>query len=215
MDLLRGAGHVLWDLRWPIAIYAALYAIGAAAFLLSLRFKSHDGRLIVDRRSWAFMFAHPMQYGGHRTFKQEQGSICAFYARMFNMLLFVWPFLLVYFVLASTAGSLATFLMAGNWMLPNLHEAGFVGHHRITFPLVLVIAPLGLLTLAIVKHNAVLHFLSVAAWIVLCLSPVLALLVFGLVTRHKSRTGTSPTVNAFKEVVAAKKDRFCKLIQFQ
>lgn len=208
-------GAFFWALRWPIAVYAGLYAIGAAAFLLSLRFKSRDGRLIVSRDSWAYMIAHPMRYGGHRKHKGGQGSICTFYARMFNMLLIIWPLLLIYFALVLTVGSVFYFLLAGHVLCPDLREAGFVRYCRVTFPLIVVTAPLGLIVWGIIKHAALFRALRIAGWAVLCISPALVLVALLAAALYKSRDPKSETASAFREVVVAQKHRFCKFIQFE
>lgn len=208
--------HFFWLIRWPIAIYAALYALGAATFLLSLRFKSRDGRLIVDRRSWAYMIAHPMRYGGHRTHKGDQGSICAFYARMFNMLLFVWPFLLVWFALGTIFGSIVMFALAGRVIWPDLHESAFFDERSLTrVPLVVVTFPAVVLTLAILYRGAVLRWLTVAMWVVLCLSPALVAMVLAVAGYRKVRHPKTETALAVREVIDAQKHKFCKLIQFE
>jgi hypothetical protein len=209
-------GGFFWALRWPIAVYAGLYAVGAAAFLLSLRFKSHDGRLIVGRDSWAYMIAHPMRYGGHRPHKGHQGSICTFYARMFNMLLVVWPFLLVYFALATTFGSAVTFAFASHVVYPSLREEWFVTSRALTrVPLAVVTIPAALLLLAIMFRGSLLRWLSVAAWAVLCASPVLIALALTGASYFKVRRSDGETASAVREVIVAQKQRFCKFIQFE
>ena len=214
--LAQEIGGFFWALRWPIAVYAGLYAIGAAAFLLSLRFKSRDGRLVVDRCSWAYMIAHPMRYGGHRAHKGDQGSICAFYARMFNMLLFVWPFLLVWFALIATFGSVITFAFAGRVCWPDLHEEGFFTSQSLTrVPLVVVTAPATLLLLVIMYRGAVLRWLSTAVWAVLCVSPALIVLALMAAGYFNVRRSEGETASAVREVIVAQKHRFCKFIQFE
>jgi hypothetical protein len=71
-----------------------------------------------------------------------------------------------------------------------------------------------LVFLAIMKRAPLFHFLRAAAWVTLCLSPVLIILGSLTFITHKSRKGDSESVNAVKEVLAAKKERFCKLIEF-
>ena len=126
LDLLATIRHAFWVMRWPLAIYAALYVVGAASFLLTLRLKSADGRLIVDKGSWAYAIAHPLRYGGHRSQPTRTSSICVFYATMFNMLLVAWPVLLLYFFLMLTVGNFLGLTCASTLIWPNLHEEGFV-----------------------------------------------------------------------------------------
>src|SRR5689334_16844672 len=86
---------------WPyLAVYGGLYAVGAAAFVVNVHHQ--DG--VIDTDSWAYMIAHPMRYGGHRP-QASVGGICPFYAALFNMLLFVWLFLLLYFAVATVVGT--------------------------------------------------------------------------------------------------------------
>lgn len=215
--IVHDAGVILWTLRWPLAVYALLYVVGAAIFLLTLKLKSKDGTLVVDRHSLAFAIAHPLIYGGHKSLKSYQGSICAFYARMFNMLLFVWPFLVLYFILLTTVGSLITLLFAGRVVWPNLHESGFMDYRDVTpFPTAFITVPLIVIALLIFKRAAVFRFLSAAFWIVLCILPVLiAVVVSSTVYWTREAIGETQTVSAVREVVAAHKYKFCKLIRFE
>lgn len=213
MDLMGLIGHGLWLARWPLAVYALLYVVGAAVFLLTLRIQSEDGTLTVDRASIAYMLAHPMRYGGLRNHK-DQSSICLFYARMFNMLLFVWPVLGLYFIVMLTVISAGGLLLIGEVAYPDLSEPGFFGSHEVVpFTTAWITVPAALITLMIYKRGPLLHFLGMVGWAVLCLLPVL--IVIGLIssTVLGLRTNSEGAL-AVKEAFAAKKDKFCKLVKF-
>lgn len=214
MDLMDFIGHGLWLARWPLAMYALLYGVGAAVFLLTLRIQSDDGTLTVDRASTAYMLAHPMRYGGLRQHK-DQSSICLFYARMFNMLLFVWPVLGLWFIFQLTVVSLFGLLIIGEVVYPDLSEPGFFGLHEVVpFTTAWITIPTLLMALMIYKRGPLLHFLGIVGWATLCLLPVL--IVIGLIsgTVLGLRTNSEGAL-AVKEAFAAKKDKFCKLVQFR
>lgn len=222
LDLLASIRHGFWMMRWPLAIYATLYVIGAASFLLTLRLKSADGRLVVDKDSWAYAIAHPLRYGGHRNQPTKTSSICVFYATMFNMLLFAWPGLLLYFILMLTVGNFFALISASTAIWPNLHNAGFCDYkHLITtknggpFPMVLISVPLALFAIAGWKFTTLVHILAVGGWAALCLAPVLLVIGIVVVVILKSRAEEPNTVTAVLEVVSAKKEKFCKLVEFQ
>lgn len=218
-DLMTFIGHALWVLRWVGLSYALLYAAGAASFLLLLRLQSSDGRLVVRKKSWAYMFAHPMRYGDHRSQTNDIGNICGFYARMFNMLIFVWPFLLIWFLLVATIGNMLTMLLAATFLWPDLRSDGFI-RARFLFgdgpkPIVLLWLVTGLIVLAVLRFHRLMHVLGAIGWATLCLIPALAAAAAVLTVFILGRSPKENAVNATLEVVAAKKDRFCKMVEFR
>lgn len=217
--LIEAIWFALWTLRWPIFIYAAVYTLGAALFLVYLRIKSEDGKLTVDTSSWAYMIAHPMRYGGMRS-KDVSGSICAFYARMLHMLVGVWPFLLIWFIFVSIAGVTIVFLLFGHILIPDLREEMFFRTKKITFPLALVTLPITLVALAIYNFRALLDWLADFGWMTLCLGPVIVVIILAAFIVIWLRwniygQGDSKKVSALREVIASNKEKFCKRIYFK
>jgi hypothetical protein len=224
---VRLVSYGLWVLRWPAAIYAGIYIFGAILFLLKLKIGSEDGKLVVDTGSWAYMIAHPMRYGGHRAV-EPIGSICPFYARMLNMLLFVWPFLLIYFLLMLTAGNVMGLLITGRWIFPDLSKDGFIRLRPFFFdgiPTLIVTGSLALLALlAILAINGwrLLVFLATIGWGLLCLSPAIVAITIIIVAilyfrsgRFLSEPERGEQVSAAREVILAHKHKFCKGIKFK
>lgn len=252
-DAGRFALFLFFALWRVFAVYGVLYAIGAAAFLANLRFKQGaNGKLVVDHASLAYKIAHPRLYGLIRklglysagqvvpdsSFKEgytiqggnkdgvkipKSGSICAFYARMFNMLLFVWPFLLIYFVITCSVGSLLGLILLGVYVKPNLSNDGFLGVETTwacgdkIVPGIFVV-PAALIALIIWKHVKIFHFLARAGWVALCIAPLLVVagVVLYIVLKARSDHAVEgTTVNALFEFTAARKERFCKIIEFK
>lgn len=210
-------GRTAWAVRWPIIIYAALYAVGAGIFLLTLRFQSEDGRLVVGQNSWAYMLAYPMKYGGHRTEKRTTTSICSVYAKLFNMLLFVWPVLLAYFAITTVVGSTLGMLLFGAVVYPDLYEDGFLCGRRVTgnFWPGLVTIPLALLILAGWKIKVLIHFVVVVGWYSLCLAPILVAIAIGTYLVLRYRSPNPNEVSAVVEYAAARKEKFCKMVSIR
>lgn len=212
--LMEILGRAAWAVRWPVAIYAALYAVGAGIFLLTLRLQSEDGGLIVDQNSWAYMLAYPMRYGGHRSEKRTATSICSVYAKLFNMLLFVWPVLLVYFAVTCVIGTAWGLLLFGAVVYPDLHGAGFITAKRVTgnFWPGAVTVPLTALILAGWKIKVLIHFAVVVGWYSLCLAPILVAIAIGTYLVLRYRSPNPNAVSAAVEYAAARKGKFCKMV---
>lgn len=222
---------------WPLfAGYAVLYAITAALFLLTLKVKSEDGSLVVGRDSLPWKLAHPYLYGQIRRYPHryetkiladgseytdyplpKTGNICAFYARLFNMVLFVWPVLLLYFAVGTVVASLIGLLIHGGIYLPDLSCDAFFRRVPVApVPLIGPAAGLALLVLAIFNTGVLWSLTKFIAWGIVCGLPLIALIVlgvFGTVRFATAKPGDS--VSVFKEAVSAKKERFCKMIQYR
>lgn len=217
---------------WPaFAIYGTLYAIGAATFLLSLRLKSEDGKLTVNYDSLAYKLAHPVRWGNMKRdlernpeFYQEfydgqQGSICAFYAALFNMLLFIWPQVLLFWLLACTILAFVRFLIIGEWLVPDLREATWLREVKIwhqPVPPIAFVLPAAFLVWALWNFTSLMHVLMIIGMGLLCATPFLigiAVVVF--VTRKVYIAQPGETASAVKEVFIANKERFCKLVEYK
>lgn len=231
------AGGIYWFFAvfWPVfAVYGALYAVGAAAFLLSLRIKSEDGKLVVAYDSLAYKLAHPMLWSRRqrnladdpeyynayrRTEHDRSGSICTFYASLFNMLMFIWPLVLLYWLFCCTVASLVKFLLAGDWMVPDLQGDLWLRDVKLWnkwYPPLAVIGPLAVLVAMAVNFGAVWSVAKFVAMFAVCLLPVaafLALVIYG--TRKVYIAKPGETASVVKEAITANKEKFCKLVEYR
>jgi len=210
-----GIGAFIWLLRWPVLIYAGLYAIGAAAFLVNLKVhKDADGQLSVSGRSLSYRIAHPIRYA-----KGLEGdgiqSICRFYARTFNMLLFVWPLIVLLALIVYGPVLLMLLVSAGGYISLDFSELPidppFHFNKVLPIPPVLIIAPLvsliaTLLCFATVVHVVVCYVLPTAAIIA-----IIVRLVGSLVRRWEA-VQDGEKVGLFGEALHAQKQRFCHMI---
>lgn len=215
----------VWVIRWPIAIYALLYAVGASIFLVALRIRSENEQLTVDRKSWCYLLAHPLRYAGHSTKTEKNTSICVFYATMFNMLLTVWPIALFYWIICTVVGSVGGFLICSTIVYPDLGEEMFLATKILLkrengkpFLLSLVSGPTTILILALFHLHALLMFLERLGWALLCLLPLIA--VIGAISWssrkvYAAKLGEGTTSSAVKEFLGSKKDKFCKIVRFK
>lgn len=230
-DIVSGI-YGFFAFSWPaFAVYGALYAIGAAAFLLSLRLGSEDGKLIVEYDSLAYKLAHPVRWGSMKRdlernpefyeeiYRDEKGSICTFYASLFNMLLFIWPFVLLFWLLACTGAAAIRFLITGQWMVPDLRARDMWLRDVQLWnglPPILYLGPLALLIAALINIWAVLSLFKTVGLVMACLLPfaaIIALIVYGSFKTYVAQPGE--TASAVKEVLVANKEKFCKLVEYK
>jgi hypothetical protein len=232
--LANAVSWYIYDLvinYWWIAVaYVILYAISATIFLLTLRIKSEDGSLTVNRDSLAYLIAYPM-YRHTKANKEwrlerlpNQGSICKFFIRMFHMLFLIWPFLVIYFAGVLTIGNVIGIMVFGQYVTLDLTEDGFwqahdiyIGRRRL-IPLMVPAFGLLLLGLVIFKFSFLLKILGALAFGILCISPILiavAAIVGGIIyVALTDEAHGSAKVFVAKEFLASKKEKFCKMINF-
>lgn len=235
---------------WPAVVYASIYAIGAIAFLANLRAKvGPSGRLVVEHDSWAYMLARPYRYGKVKAAVERYGSleaavrnsldedwfntgICALYARLLNMLLFVWPVVLVYLVLASVLGTVLFRVLLGvGYVRPDLTKDGWVGKVVVrnfdSWPDnfgVLLYLPVTYYAAAFLLFMVTTHFTVFlhGAWFmllgVLCLLPLLGLIaavVFGSRKVMREKDDGATRVGLAAEFLASKKEGWCKMVEIK
>lgn len=245
---------LLADVWWlgkalaPFAVgYAMLYAVTAALFLMTLRVQSTDGKLSVRKDSLAFFLAHPLSkyYGlgsvkGHQesTFDvaigkwesvpilryPNHGNICAFYARLFNMLLFVWPFLGLYLLVVALLGPIIGMLFLSKLVYVDFEEEMFLSTRGVRWfrgrelPLFMPLGLLSIIVLAVVKLSTLLLVGKTIAWFLICAVPVIGVLVlisYSTAKLYQAEQGDGSTASLVKETLMAKKARFCKLLEFK
>lgn len=239
--IVAGFGHFI-AFVWPVlVVYAVLYAAGAAAFLINLRFKAGEsGRLEVLWNSWAYMLARPYRYGQITKYGESfqrarraewfgDTSICLIYARLFNMLLFVWPVLLLWFALACAVGTIFLGgLLGAAYVRPNLSNDAFLDavevrdiKHWYQLPLVYELS-LFLAFLVVFKWATFLRLLGTTGKVLLCIAPILVFI--GLVVYfsrkvyrkvYREHGDRETTVGALTEYVEARKEKFCKIVEIK
>lgn len=237
-SIVADVGH-FFALVWPVlAVYGLLYAAGATAFLINLRVRAGEsGRLEVPWNSWAFMLASPYRYGRIKDAVETYGSlkeaevpskwvsstsICSIYARMFNMLLFVWPVLLVYFAVGTVLGTVFFGVILGvGYARPDFTRDGW-------FRSVYLRTPAdrwqSLLTIPFIWYVVVglvilitFHFLALVK-VLLCIAPVLAFIAAVVFLTRKvvmEHDDSETTVGALTEYAAARKEKFCKVVDIK
>lgn len=243
--------HLLKLVFWPAVVYAGVYALGAVAFLANLRAKvGPTGRLVVEHDSWAFMLARPYRYGKIKAAVEKYGSlenavyeelprswvqptgICPLYARLLNMLLFVWPALLVYFVVGSVLGTVLFGAIFGvGYVSPDLTRDSWLIIVQLrdidTWPNgwgVLLRVPVMYymavfaLYMAIAHWNAFLHGLWFTLLGVLCLLPLIALAAAVIFISRKvfrEKDDGETRVGMAAEFLASKKEGWCKVVEIK
>lgn len=224
---------------WPAVVYASVYAIGAIAFLANLRAKvGPTGKLVVEHDSWAYMLARPYRYGkikaavdkyDYSAYWLKPTSICAVYARLLNMLLFVWPVLLVYLAVVSLLGTVLFGVLLGTgYVRPDFAKDGWLGRidlrdweswpnswrFPLRLPIVYYMAGF-LLFMAITHFTTLLHGLWFALLSALCLLPLLGLMfavVYGSRKIVREKDDGTTRVGLAAEFLESKKERWCKMV---
>jgi hypothetical protein len=223
---------------WPAVIYAAVYGLGAIAFLANLRAKvGPTGRSVVEHDSWAYMLARPYRYGKlkagyERPEWTEPTGICSLYARLFNMLLFVWPFLLVYLAVVSLLGTVLFGVLLGvGYVRPDFTHEGWVSRVDVAdidswpnswrvllrLPFVYYLAAFTLF-MVIAHFTAFLHGLWLTLLVILCILPLLALIaavVFGSRKVVREKDDGTTKVGLAAEFIASKKEGWCKIVEIK
>jgi hypothetical protein len=245
--------HYAWVLAklafWPLVVYAVVYATGAVAFLANLRAKVGPyGRLEVAHDSWAYMLARPKRYTDiqkmietcgslarakeHYSYLFEPTSICAVYARLLNMLLFVWPFVTLYLIVLSMGGTVLFGVILGiGYVKPKMSSNGWLELVKLrepdnwpNSPKVLLYVPITYYVAAFLLVTAVLNFgmLLRGAWlaliVTLCLLPLIALVlavVYGSRKVMRERDDADTSVGLAAEFLESKKERFCKVVEIK
>lgn len=152
-------------------------------------------------------------------------SICVIYARAFNALLFMWPAVLVYWAIVCSGGTLLFgLLLGGAYIRPNLYNDAWL--EVVDFYTddndwawykapVVYLAGAAVASLAIFKLALLAKILLVITAVLLCISPAVAIVAGStLVVKRIRRDSNDPTtsVAVFSEYVAARKEKFCKLV---
>lgn len=235
--LIVGAFNIVVEHWYIPAGYAALYAVGAIIFLFTLRLsKNSNGVLVLERDSWAYRAAHPIdgaRYVEQKRIKRTQefhlneaaptitGNICAVFFRLFNMLLFVWPFLLVWLAGVLVIGSLGGLLVAGKAVTPTLahlnDRAGdthdvLIGKLQMP-PLIAIILPSLVLVSLVFARSVLVGFLAKVAAVLMYAAP--AVIVIALVVWLSYRLRGAESVGVVKEVLISVKTRACKLVEIR
>ena len=238
----EGLAHTAWALAklafWPAVIYAGVYALGAIAFLANLRAKVGPfGRLEVAHDSWAYMLARPYRYGitkrrGELDEDWANTSICAIYARLLNMLLFVWPVLLAYLAAASVLGTVLFGVLFGvGYVSPDFTKEGWLGVNKLRkpdnwptdwrfilrMPLPYYMAAFGLFMIAF-HFTTFLHGVWVGLLALLCVLPLIALVVgvvFGSRKIVREKDDGTTSVGLAAEFLESKKERWCKVVEIK
>ena len=234
---------------WPLVVYGVVYLFGACAFLANLRAKVGPyGRLEVAHDSWAYMLARPKRYTEIQEAIKEYGSleqakyhheylfkptsICAVYARLLNMLLFVWPFVTLYLIVMSVLGTtLFGVLLGVGYVKPKMAAKGWLELVKLresddwpNNPKVFLYLPATYYAAAFLLFMAVTHLSALlqGMWMVLmaalCLLPligVVLVVVYGSrkVVREKDDGATK--VGLAAEFLESKKERFCKVVEIK
>lgn len=233
--VISGAVNIVIDYWYVPAGYAALYVVGAVIFLLTLRMsKNSNGILVLERDSWAYRAAHPIDGARHAERRRliqaawlnedtlpVTGNICAVFFRLFNMLLFVWPFLLLWLAAVFVVGNFGGLLFAGKAVTPTLahlnDRAGdthdvFIGTHPMP-PLISVILPVVLLVSLVFARGALGGFLLRMLTVLMYAAPLLAVIALILWLSHRLRGAESMSVVG--EVLSSVKTRACKLVEIR
>lgn len=249
----EGLVHAAWLMIklafWPAVVYAGVYALGAVAFLANLRAKvGPSGRLEVAHDSWEYMLARPMRYGRIKAAKDTWGfltpakqhelpdswfrptGICSLYARLLNMLLFVWPFLLVYLVGGSLLGTVLFGLVFGvGYVTPDFAKEGWLKRTLVRNPddwpanwTVVLRVPLMYYVAVFTLFMIAFHFTAFlqGVWMaflgVLCLLPLIGLItgvVYGSRKIVREKDDETTSVGLAAEFLAAKKEGWCKMVE--
>lgn len=207
-------------LVFPVVLaYAGLYALGAMAYLILFRYQIVDGVLRIKTKSMAYLLTYPVRYA--KGVSAGISSNCAFYARLFNMLVFFWPFVLTYFIVAIVTSAIFGILISGYRFTPNFTEEFWVEIIPIfryqKFPPILITFPLLLIIGFVFKTAKILAFLKVFGWILLCLLPPILLItafisalivVFVIYPEEKNTNGVI-------QYLQQRKNKFCRKVEFR
>lgn len=248
--LVEFAWHLAKLVAWPALIYGVVYVVGAVVFLANLRAKvGPSGKLVVEWDSWAYMLARPYRYGKINAAVERYGSvesavrnnldedwfntsICPLYARLLNMLLFVWPVLLVYFAAVSVLGTLLFGVVMGvGYARPDFTKDGWMARvvvrdydlwpngwtFLLRIPVVYYITAFALFMITM-HFTMFLHGLWFTLLGVLCVLPVIAIvvaLVFGSRKVMREKDGGATRVGLAAEFLASKKEGWCKMVEIK
>lgn len=248
-DIVAGAWVFAKLAFWPLVVYAGVYVTGAVAFLANLRAKVGPyGRLEVAHDSWAYMLARPRRYTKIQEMVEEYGSlkrakyhheylfkptsICAVYAQLLNMLLFVWPFVVLYLIVMSVLGTALFGVLFGvGYVKPKIANKGWLELVELResddWPNglgVLLYIPVTYYVIGILLFMAVTHLgmLLHGAWIglmvALCLLPLIALVlgvVYGSRKVRREKDDGATRVGLAAEFLESKKKRWCRVVEIK
>jgi hypothetical protein len=212
---------------WYIPVgYLTVYAIGAVSFILLKRFKTKDGRIIINRKSLDYRIAHPIDY--HRKTSSwvspKHGNVCTYFARFFHMLIFAWPIFIASNILFTISASVIGLLLFSKFVTISLKcllngddfpvESYQIGWDRKKLPPGTILG-LAVIIIAILNFSILWQgILLVGTVLLYALPPILliGLIVgIGFLIRKKE----PDTVNLVVEQLSAKKEKFCKMVEFR